>query len=223
MKQKFKNFFSTFKTAAKKWWARDPFRQSAVISYYTVFSLPGLMVVIVTLAGYFFGRDAVSGQMSAQITSAMGEDTAKQIQDMIDKAGASKNSLLAGIIGVITILAGATGVFEQFQKELNTIWEVKADETKSGIWNLIRVRLFSFGLIIAFAFMLIASLVISTTLAAMGKWLSNQFSESLLVVLQVINFILSLSILACLFALMFKFFPDAKIQQLPFPHHRRLR
>jgi membrane protein len=113
---------------------------------------------------------------------------------------------------VITILVGATGVFAQFQKSLNIIWEVKADENKSGIWNLIRVRLFSFGLIISIAFILIVSLVISTLLTAFGTWLSSNFSEALLVLIQMLNFIVSLAVLALLFALMFKFFPDAKIK-----------
>jgi len=151
-------------------------------------------------------------KLAAQISSTMGADTAQQIQDIIAKGTESKNSLWATIIGVITILVGATGVFAQFQKSINTIWEVKADESKSGILSLLKVRLFSFGLIISIAFILIASLVISATLSAFGTWLSNHFSESLLIVLQAVNFILSLSILAVLFALMFKFFPDAKIK-----------
>ena len=212
MKKQFKNILTVSKTALKKWWAKDPFKESAVIAYYTIFSLPGLLIVIITVAGYFFGQEAVNGQIASQITSTMGADTAQQIQDIIAKGTESKNSLLATIIGVLTILVGATGVFAQFQKSINTIWEVKADESKSGILSLLKARLFSFGLIIAIAFILIASLVISATLSALGTWMTNYFSESLLIILQVINFILSLSILAVLFALMFKFFPDAKIK-----------
>ena len=212
IKTNLKNINAITKTAFKKWWSKDPFKESAVIAYYAIFSMPGLLVVIVSVAGYFFGQDAVNGQIAAQISSTMGADTAQQIQDIIAKGTESKNSLWATIIGVITILVGATGVFAQFQKSINTIWEVKADESKSGILSLLKVRLFSFGLIISIAFILIASLVISATLSAFGTWLSNNFSESLLIVLQAVNFILSLSILAVLFALMFKFFPDAKIK-----------
>ena len=212
MKKQFKNILTVSKTALKKWWAKDPFKESAVIAYYTIFSLPGLLIVIITVAGYFFGQEAVNGQIASQITSTMGADTAQQIQDIIAKGTESKNSFLATIIGVLTILVGATGVFVQFQKSINTIWEVKADKSKSGILSLLKARLFSFGLIIAIAFILIASLVISATLSALGTWMTNYFSESLLIILQVINFILSLSILAVLFALMFKFFTDAKIK-----------
>ncbi|HKR06350.1 MAG TPA: YihY/virulence factor BrkB family protein [Bacteroidia bacterium] len=212
MNLKFKNSWLALKAAFKKWWSKDPFKESAVIAYYAIFSLPGLLVVIITLAGFFFGRDAVNNHVASQISSTLGADTARQIQDMIATASESKNSVWATIIGVITILVGATGVFAQFQKSLNIIWEVKADESKSGIWSVIRVRLFSFGLIVSIAFILIVSLVVSATLSAFGDWLSGNFSESLLVVLQVVNFILSLVILAFLFALMFKFFPDAKIK-----------
>ena len=212
MQTQFKYFFAALKISSKEWWAKDPFKESAVIAYYAIFSLPGLLVVIITVAGYFFGQKAVNGQIASQITSTMGANTAQQIQDIIAKGTESNNSLLATIIGVLTILVGATGVFVQFQKSINTIWEVKADESKSGILSLLKSRLFSFGLIISIAFILIVSLVISAMLSALGPWITNYFSESFLIILQVINFILSLSILALLFALMFKFFPDAKIK-----------
>jgi len=103
-------------------------------------------------------------------------------------------------------------VFAQFQQSLNNIWEVKVDESKSGIWAVIRVRLFSFGLIVSIAFLLIVSLIISALLSAFGIWISDHFSESFLIVLQVVNFIFSFIIISVLFALMFKFFPDAKIK-----------
>ena len=218
-KQRFKNLFSTtknifivFKTAFKDWWAKDPFKESAVIAYYAIFSLPGLMVVIVTVAGYVFGEEAVRGQIASQITSIMGAETALQIQDIIAKATESKTSVLATIIGVVTILVGATGVFAQFQKSLNMIWEVKADESKSGILSLLKVRLFSFGLIIAIAFILIASLLVSALLSAFGNWITQYFKESLLIIVQIINFVFSFAIMALLFAMMFKIFPDAKIK-----------
>jgi membrane protein len=212
MALKIKHTGLLLKTAFSKWWAKDPFKESAVIAYFAIFSLPGLLVVIVTLAGLIFGADAVNHQVEAQMTSTFGADTAAQIQEMIAIASKSKNSILAAIIGVITILVGATGVFVQFQKSLNIIWEVKTDETKSGIWSVIKVRLFSFGLIISIAFILIVSLVISSALAALGEWLTRTVSESLVVVLMAVNFIISIGILSFLFALMYKIFPDAKIK-----------
>jgi membrane protein len=212
MKLSFKNIISVLKVTYKKWMSNDPFRESAAIAYYAIFSLPGLFVVIVTLAGYLLGRDAVNNHLTTQITNTLGADTAEHIQSMIVNASETHNSIWAAIIGVVTIFIGATGVFVQFQNSLNHIWEVKTDESKSGIWQIIRVRLFSFGLIISIAFILIVSLIISTLLSVFGAWLSSNFSDSLLIVLQIINFILSFAILALLFALMFKYFPDAKIK-----------
>ena len=212
MKTHIQKVFTVSKNAFKDWWAKDPFHESTVIAYFAIFSLPGLLVVIITLAGYFFGREAVNNQVVVQFTSTMGAETANQIQDMIVQASKLKNSVFATIIGIVTILVGATGVFAEFQKSLNIIWEVKLDTTKSGIWKIVKVRLFSFGLIISIAFLLIVSLIISSLLSAFGNWLASHFSDSFLVVLQVVNFILSLIILAILFALMFKILPDAKIK-----------
>lgn len=212
MKISLKNTFTLFKTAFKKWNEKDPFRESAIIAYYAIFSLPGLLVVIISLAGYFFGRDAINNHLSQQISGVMGADTAQQIEDMVAKASELKHSVLAAIIGVITIIMGATGVFIQFQKSLNIIWEVKADASKSGLWNMIKVRLFSFGLIISIAFILMVSLVVSALISALGNWISGHISESFTIILQIINFIISLAILALLFALMFKVLPDAKIK-----------
>lgn len=146
------------------------------------------------------------------ITSSLGEDTAGQIQEIIAQSSETKRSITGAIIGIVTLLVGATGVFAQFQKSLNMIWEVEADESKSGIWQLIKVRLFSFGLIISIAFLLVISLFVSTLLTTFGDWLSSQFSEALLILVTAVNFLFSLFILSILFALMLKIFPDAKIK-----------
>ncbi len=212
MKIPFKNFYSILKKALKKWWVKDPFRESAIIAYYAIFALPGLLVVIITSAGYFFGNDAVNNRITAQFTSTMGVDAAKQIQNIILEASQAKNSLLATIIGIIIMIVGATTVFAQLQKSLNIIWEVKLDKSKNGIWSFVRIRLFSFGLIVTIAFLLLISLVISALLSSFGNWLSGNFSETFFVTLHVVNIILSFIILTVLFALMFKFLPDAKIK-----------
>ncbi|MDR3652590.1 MAG: YihY/virulence factor BrkB family protein [Paludibacter sp.] len=212
MRTHFQKVFTVLKNAFKGWFDKDPFRESAIIAYYAIFSLPGLLVVIMTLGGYFFGREAVDNQVAAQFTSTLGADTAKQMQDIIIQASRLRNSLIATIIGVITILVGATGVFAEFQMALNAIWEVKLDKTKSGIWQIVRVRLFSFGLIITISFLLIVSLIVSTMISAFGSWLTAHFSDSFLLILQVLNTALSFGILTVLFALMFKVLPDARVK-----------
>lgn len=210
---KMRRIIKVFKNALKKWWDKDPFKESAAIAYYAIFSLPGLFVVIVTLAGLFFGREAVDNHLVNQISSTLGESTAEQIQNIInEQVKEINNSVLGAIVGVVVLLVGATGVFAQFQKSLNFIWDVKVDVNKSGLWTLIKIRLFSFGLIVSIAFLMMVSLIISTMMTAFGNWLSAQFSESFLIVLRVLNFIISLAILTVLFAMMLKIFPDAKIQ-----------
>lgn len=212
MKKRLLNFWKLIKTAFKQWNAKDPFRESAIIAYYAIFSLPGLLVVIITLAGYFFGNKEVSAYLSEQIASAMSQDTAKQMQVVIDKAYDEDQSVLATIIGILTILLGATGVFIQFQKSLNFIWGVKADASQSGILQLLKARLFSLGLIISIAFLLLISLVITTVLSALGGFIQRQLPDYIMIVFHAINFIFSLAIITLLFAMMFKFMPDAKIR-----------
>jgi membrane protein len=211
MKKQFKNILTVSKTAFKEWWAKDPFKESAVIAYYAIFSLPGLLVVIVSVAGYFFGQEAVNGQITAQITSTMGADTAQQIQDIIAKGTESKNSLWATIIGVITILVGATGVFVELQKALNIIWKVKA-KPRRAVFTVIRTRLFSFGLILSIGFLLLISLTITTIIAIMSEWVMNHWPNIVLIIFYALNFIISFGVVMLLFALLFKILPDAKIQ-----------
>ena len=209
---KVKHVLSAFRSAFKEWYAKDPFRESAVIAYYAIFSLPGLLVLVISMAGYFFGKEAVSGHIYSQVHGLMGDEPAKQIQDMIAKASDIKKTLWATIIGIATIIVGATGVFAQFQKSLNTIWEVKADASKEGLWSIIVVRLFSFGLIISISFILLVSLVLTTILAALGEWIHARLPEYLMIIFHILNFVLSLVIIASLFAAMFKFLPDAKVK-----------
>lgn len=212
MRTHIQKIFTVLKNAFVRWYAKDPLRESGIIAYYAIFSLPGLLVAILSLAGYFFGREAVNHQVAAEFTSTMGVETANQIQDIIVQASRMRNSLLATVVGIITILVGATGVFVEFQNALNSIWEVKMDTTKSGIWQVIRIRLFSFGLIISIAFLLIVSLLVSALIAGFGAWLSGHFSDSFLLLLQGLNALLSILILSVLFAIMFKILPDANIK-----------
>ena len=202
--------WSLLKTTGTKWWAIDPFRQSAGIAYYAIFSLPALLVIIITIAGFAFGADAASGKILEQVKDTMGPETADQIKEMLAKATQSKTTWWAIVLGVITVLIGAIGVFVELQKTLNIIWEVEATLRK-GVWGFLRSRIFSFGLILAIAFLLIMSLVVSTVLAAASGLLKADSSKILLAFFEILNFIISLGVISFLFALMFKYLPDAKI------------
>ena len=212
---KAKKYFSDLGSILKKtgaaWWASDPFRQSSVVAYYGVFSIPALLVIIVTCVGFVFGRDAVQGHIASQISSTMGADTAKQVQDMIAKAGAQKNSIIATIISIVTLILGATGVFTQLQTSLDQIWEVKVTAKKKWLKSL-KDQLFSFGLILSIGFLMLVSLILTAGLTVFGGWIKAHLPDFMLVVFRLINFAISFGVLSVLFAMMFKILPDAKIQ-----------
>jgi membrane protein len=183
-----------------------------VIAYSAIFALPGLLVMVITLVGYFFGAETVSGRLHQEIASAMGTSTADEVQHMITVALSAKDSIWATILGITVIIIGAIGIFVELQKTFNIIWEVKVVPYRSGIWKFIRTRLFSFGLILSIAFLLLISLVISSLLSGLGNWIEKYWSESFLIILKLLNFVFSLAIISAVFALMFKFLPDAKIK-----------
>jgi membrane protein len=212
MRVRLNDVFTISKNALGAWWLKDPFRESAIIAYYSIFSLPGLLLIIITFAGYFFGQDAANSRVIDQFAQMIGTETAEQIQNIIIKATEKGSTVWTTLFGLAIILFAATGVFAQFQKSLNNIWGVKTDVNKSGILIFLKVRLFSIGVIVSIGFILIVSLVISAFLSAFGNWLSNHFSDSFVVLLQGVNFLVSLVIMCILFALMFKYLPDAKIK-----------
>lgn len=206
-----KTLWPILKTSVKKWNERDPFRQSAVIAYYAIFSLPALLVIIISSAGLMFGEEAVRGEVSAQISSTMGKETAEQVEGMIAKAGETKKSIWATVIGFGVLIFGATGVFAQLQKTLDMIWGV-VPKPKVAFLQMLKDRLFSFGLILSIGFLLLVSLVLSSGLALVSDWITARFPDYLLVLVMVLNFAISLGIITLLFALMFKILPDAKVR-----------
>ncbi len=212
MFSEFKKLGPLFIVATKKWFKRDPFREGAIIAYNAIFAIPGLLVVAITIAGYFFGDSVVSGHLHKQIAQAVGNTTADQLEGILSMSIKNKDSYWATIIGIIVIVIGATTVFVELQKSLNIIWEVKATTKKSGFLIFLKTRLFSFGLILSIAFLLLTSLLLSAVLSALSIWVQQFWSESLLSVFQVLNFVFSLGLITFLFALMFKILPDAKIK-----------
>jgi membrane protein len=211
MKKKIKNFWSLLKVTVKTWWAREPFRQSAVIAYYAIFSIPGLLVLIITIAGYFYGKDVASQSILEEVTKTMGSETAAQMESMFTNAAKTDANIWKSILGIGILLVGATGVFVELQAMLNKIWQVKPAPIK-GYIKILRARLFSFGLILAIAFLLLISLAVSTALSAIGNWIQADTSEFMAFIFNIINFAISLVIISVLFAAMFKILPDAKIQ-----------
>ncbi len=208
---KIKDLGELFHETFTEWYRKDPFRESAIIAYYAIFSIPGLLVLIVTMAGYFFGKETVNQNIIVQISSTMGADIATQIKEMLLKESQAKATIWRSIIGITTILVGATGVFVELQKTFNLIWQVKV-APKTGIVAILKARLFSFGLILGIAFLLTISLVVSTALAAMSNWIKVDTSPFMITAFQIFNFMMSLAVISSLFGLMFKILPDAKIE-----------
>ncbi|MFO1388711.1 YihY/virulence factor BrkB family protein [Cellvibrio sp.] len=193
-----------------QWLKRDPFRNTAVIAYYTIFSLPGLLVIIINLAGYFYGEEALTRRLSSEIGGIIGGNTAKDIEGIIANASVNQDSRIASFIGVATLIFGATGVFYQLQQTLNLIWEVEA-QPKRKFHKMVMDRLFSFGLIIVVGFLLLVSLVLSAFLSFLSDWVSVYFSDTFNFLFRVLDLSVSLSVITFLFAAIFKFLPDAKV------------
>jgi membrane protein len=197
----------------KQWNAREPFSNSIIIAYYTIFSLPGLLVIIINIAGYFFDKKEVTSHITSQIQSMIGGDTAKDIESIIANASQGKDTLISSIIAVATLLFGATGVFYQLQQMLNKIWEVKPKaKEKEKILQLIKDRIFSFGLILIVGFLMLVSLALSAALSVFSTWVTIHLSESLDILFKVVDIVISVGVITILFALIYKFLPDAKIE-----------
>ena len=207
------DFWGLLKDTFRQWIAREPFNNSIIIAYYTIFSLPGLLIIIINLAGYFYDKQEITTQITNEIQGIVGGDTAKDIESIITKASESKNTVISSIVGIATLLFGATGVFYQLQQMLNKIWKVAPKaKTRHKILELMKYRLFSFGLIVVVGFLLLVSLVLSAGLSALSSWVSLHMSESVMLFFRLMDIVVSLSIITLLFAAIFKFLPDVKVK-----------
>jgi membrane protein len=206
----FKNLGKLLKRTFTAWNNDDPFRMSAVVSYYALFSLPALLVLIINLVGAIYGEAAIEGRISREIGSLLGDEVAEQVETMIAQASQLKNSLVANIISIATLIFGSTGAFFQLQKSLNIVWSVKEDPEK-GFMKMLFARLTSFGLVLVIAFLLLISLIITTALSAISNWISGRIPDELMIVFYIANLLVSFGIIVFLFAMIFKILPDVKV------------
>ncbi len=183
---------------------------SASLSYYTIFSLAPLLLLLISLTGVFFGKEAIQGQIFGEINGLIGNNAALQIQEIIKNMELSGKTNSALFLGIVVLLIGATSVFGEIQDSINMIWRVKAKPKRSWI-KFIKDRLLSSSLIIALSFLLIVSLFINGLLTALSEWLKNYFPGITLFVFQAGNFLLSFVVIMTLFGVIFKVLPDAKI------------
>jgi len=185
---------------------------AAAIAYYTVFSLPPLLVLLVGLAGLVFGPEAVADMLANQAASAVGPAGAETVRTMIENAGATGSGVGAKVIGFVALLFGATGAFGQLQKALNRAWEVDAKPEGGAIQSILIKRVLSFGMVLTVAFLLLVSLVLTTVLSVVGDAAASVAGEGLVGTgVQILNVVVSLGVIGVLFAVLFRTLPDVDI------------
>ena len=213
MKNFLPDLLDIFKRTYQDWKEDHASRLAASLAYYTIFSLAPLLVIAIAIAGFIWRHEDVEAQIMAQSQSLVGAEGATFISDMIRSASNPTEGILATIIGIVTLLFGALGVFNELHNALNVIWEVKEEKVESFLQAVKKAlidRFLSFTMVLVIGFLLLVSLVISAGLSATQELVGNTFPipEFLL---QFINLIISIGVITLLFALIYKYLPDAEI------------
>jgi len=199
-------FLPVLKATVAEWQEDKVPRLAAALAYYTILSLAPLLILAISVAALFFGEEAARGQVFTQIQGLIGAQGAQAIEATITNANRVEGGSFATLVGIVTLLVGASGVFGQLQDALNTIWEVTPKPGRS-IKNFLRTRFLSFGMVLVIGFLLLVSLVATAALAAVGTYMSGLI-PNLAPLWAVVNFVVSFAIITCLFALIYRVLPD---------------
>lgn len=211
MGMKPKNLLEIFKQTFKEWNEDKAPRLAAALSYYTVFSLAPLLVLVIAITSFIIGNNVdIRNEIMRHLQGLVGPQGAEIVSTLIERNSQPGSGILATIIGIVTLLLGATGVFGQLQDALNTIWEVKPKAGR-GILGMLKDRFLSFTMVLGTSFLLLVSLVISTALAFLNQFFTDWLG-GLGVLAQMINIIVSIGVVTVIFAMIFKFLPDVKIR-----------
>ncbi|MBO9702990.1 MAG: YihY/virulence factor BrkB family protein [Sporocytophaga sp.] len=200
---KFRDLGAILKDTYKEWNDDDAFTHAAAVSYYAIFSLPAILIILINVAGLIFGKEAIQGEISKTIGNTIGPNSAQQIQTMIQNANVQANSTVMLIIGIGVLVLSATTLFMQMQKALNRMWEVKTRED-AGILKVIFDRTKTFGIVLTIGFLLLISMAVTGVLTALSKWLTSLLPDFTIYIFHVLNFAISLGIITCMFAMIFK-------------------
>ncbi|HEY0899429.1 MAG TPA: YihY/virulence factor BrkB family protein [Sphingobacteriaceae bacterium] len=206
-----KSIGDLFKDTGKNFVRDEIPKQSAALAYYTIFSLGPMLIVIIFLAGVFWSQSAVEGRIFGQIRDLVGDKAALQIQEIIKSAAVSANSTLAGVIGLLTLLIGATTIFAEIQNSINSIWRLKV-KAKKGWLKMLKNRFISFSLVVSLGFLLLVSLMINGLVEGLMDRLKELFPQGTVILLYVLNLVITLLVTSALFAIIFKVLPDAIIR-----------
>ncbi len=196
--------------AADAWVEDRAATMGAALAYYTVFSIAPLLLIVIAVAGLAFGAEAARGEIFGELRGMMGAEAALAVQGLLDSVKRPEESLLATLIGLAVLMLGATTVFAELQATLDHIWRAPARDDRSGIWNLVRSRFLSFGMILGIGFLLIVSLVLSSVLAALGKWWGPMFAN-LTLLAGAVNFLVSFAFTMAGFAMIYKIMPRVNV------------
>lgn len=183
---------------------------AASLSYYTIFSLPPLLIIIISLSGLFFGAEAVRGEIFGQINGLVGNNAAQQIQEIIINVKLSHSSKFATTIGVIILLIGASGVFAEIQDSINFIWGLKA-KPKRGLIKYTKNRLMSFSMIGSVGFLMLVGLIINSLMDILNNRLAGFFPKDAVYLIYALNLLIVFGIITLLFTVIFKTLPDGKV------------
>ncbi len=206
---KFRKLRALFVEAFTGWREHKASRMAAALAYYTVFSLAPILVISIAVAGLVFGQDAAEGRIVGQISGLVGQKSASALEAMIAAARKPSTGILATVLGLATLVFGATGVFGELQESLNTIWGVKPKPGR-GFIRMLKNRFVSFAMVLGIGFLLLVSLVVSAGIAALGSWMSGLLPLPE-VVMQIVNFAVSMGVVTLLFAMIFRVLPDVEI------------
>jgi len=209
-KKSLTNAFKILKNTFTGFMADKGLKLSASLSYYTLFSLAPLLLLIISLAGVIFGQTASEGRIFDEINGLIGAEAATQVQQIIRNLQLSGKSTLSAIIGAITLVIGATTVFGEIQDSINMIWRVKA-KPKRGWLKMLKDRLLSGSIIVGLGFLLIVSLIINGALMALNEILRSYFPDLTIILINIANIVISFAVITVLFGVIFKVLPDAKI------------
>jgi membrane protein len=206
-----RKWWLVFRQAVTEFMSDNGMKLSASLSYYTVFSLGPVLIIMISLAGIFFGKEAVKGKLFFQINGLVGNEAAIQIQEIIQNIEKSQMSTSGALLGIVALVIGATGVFAEIQDSINYIWSLKA-KPKQGWLKLIINRLLSFSLIVSFGFVLLVSLAVHALLDLLHERLARLFDEATVYIFQTFNYIILFVVISTLFAIIFKVLPDGTIR-----------
>lgn len=210
MRIKREEIWGLIKESISRWGEDRAPSMGAALSYYTVFSLAPLLVIVIGIAGLVFGEEAARGAVVEQLQGLIGDEGAGAINELIENAGKTGTGIVATMVGVVTLLVGASGVFVELQDDLDRIWKAPP-RVGAGILNFIRARLLTFGMVLAFGFLLLVALVLHAALAAVGEYWGGIFGGTEWL-LHLINFLISFGVVTVLFAMIYKILPNLKIE-----------